>query len=117
MPIEDAAHIAGKGIWQGQFQVPSEWRKANKRSEAGPVAAAVAYSPPTSVSTASGGDPVPQCINGPAIKGNINSNGEKIFHVRGGRYYDNVRIDLKDGERFFCTETEAKAAGWRPSAQ
>ncbi|GIL74877.1 hypothetical protein Vretimale_2462 [Volvox reticuliferus] len=116
VPLEDAAHTASKGIWQGQFQVPSEWRKANKRTEAGPVASAVAYAPPAAA-VAAGGDPVPQCANGPAIKGNINAGGEKIYHVPSGRFYDSVRIDLKDGERFFCTETEAKAAGWRPSAQ
>ncbi len=117
MPREDAAHAAGKGIWAGQFQVPSEWRKANKRSEGGPVQGAVAFAPPPAASAGPGGDPVPNCANGPAIKGNINASGEKIFHVKGGRYYDSVRIDLKDGERFFCTETEAKTAGWRPSAQ
>ncbi|KXZ55060.1 hypothetical protein GPECTOR_3g218 [Gonium pectorale] len=114
--LEDQAHAAGKGIWQGQFQVPSEWRKQNKRGEAGPVAASVAFVPPAPAG-ANGGDPVPNCANGPAIKGNINASGEKIYHVSGGRYYDSVRIDLKDGERFFCTETEATAAGWRKSAQ
>ncbi|EFJ41433.1 hypothetical protein VOLCADRAFT_107713 [Volvox carteri f. nagariensis] len=117
VPLEDAAHTAGKGVWQGQFQVPSEWRKANKRSEVGPVAAAVAYTPAAGAAAANGGDPVPQCANGPAIKGNINSNGQKIYHMPSGKFYDSVRIDLKDGERFFCTETEAKAAGWRPSMQ
>ncbi|GLC71598.1 hypothetical protein PLESTF_001139500 [Pleodorina starrii] len=117
IPLEDAAHAANKGIWAGQFQVPSEWRKANKRTESGPVQAAVAYTPPPGAKAPVGGDPVPQCANGPAIKGNINASGEKIYHVPSGRFYDSVRIDLKDGEKFFCTETEAKAAGWRASAQ
>ena len=50
-----------------------------------------------------------QCV----IKGNINSKGERIFHVPGGRYYDRTKIDTSKGERWFCTEAEAKAAGWR----
>ncbi|PNH11580.1 Serine/threonine-protein phosphatase 2A regulatory subunit B'' subunit gamma [Tetrabaena socialis] len=115
--LEDAAHAASKGIWAGQFQVPSEWRKANKRGEAGPVQAAVAFVPNPAAVGAKGGDPVPSCATGPAIKGNISSSGERIYHAPGGRYYESVRIDLKDGERFFCTETEATAAGWRRSAQ
>ncbi len=51
-----------------------------------------------------------QCV----IKGNINSKGERIYHVPGGRYYDRTKIDTSKGERWFCTEAEAKAAGWRP---
>ncbi|KAG2425381.1 hypothetical protein HXX76_013795 [Chlamydomonas incerta] len=117
IPAEDAAHAARKGIWAGEFQVPSEWRKQNKRGESGPVQPAVAFSPNPTAPKKAGGDPTPNCATGPAIKGNISSSGEKIFHVAGGKYYDSVRIDLKDGERFFCTESEATAAGWRKSSQ
>jgi micrococcal nuclease len=31
------------------------------------------------------------------------------------RYYDITVIDLSKGERMFCTEDEAIAAGWRKS--
>lgn len=31
---EDAARAARRGIWQGQFEVPSEWRKRTKAQEA-----------------------------------------------------------------------------------
>ena len=48
-----------------------------------------------------------------AIKGNISRKGEKVFHVPGSRDYDRTRISEKDGERMFCSEDEAKAAGWR----
>jgi micrococcal nuclease len=51
-----------------------------------------------------------------AIKGNISiSTGEKIYHVPGGEYYHQTVIDEAKGERWFCTETEAVAAGWRKS--
>lgn len=49
------------------------------------------------------------------IKGNIASDGEKIYHMPGQRYYDKTIIDTSKGERWFCSETEAVNAGWRKS--
>lgn len=50
------------------------------------------------------------------IKGNINFNtGEKIYHLPGQEYYDSTVINEAAGERWFCTEEEAIAAGWRKS--
>jgi hypothetical protein len=50
---------------------------------------------------------------GCVIKGNISSSGERIYHVPGQRYYDKTLINALQGERWFCTEQEAIAAGWR----
>ena len=48
------------------------------------------------------------------IKGNISINtGEKIFHVPGQKYYDQTKITPRYGERWFCSEEDAYAAGWR----
>lgn len=47
------------------------------------------------------------------IKGNINADGERIYHVPGGRSYARTRITESRGERMFCSESEARAAGWR----
>jgi endonuclease YncB( thermonuclease family) len=47
------------------------------------------------------------------IKGNISDNG-RIYHVPGSRWYDKTVIDPTRGERWFCTEKEARDAGWRP---
>ncbi len=44
------------------------------------------------------------------IKGNINSKGEKIYHMPDGAYYDNVKP-----EKWFKTESEAQSAGFRKS--
>ncbi|KYH29222.1 MULTISPECIES: ComEC/Rec2 family competence protein [Clostridium] len=44
------------------------------------------------------------------IKGNINSKGEKIYHLPGGAYYDKTIPEV-----WFNTEEEARAAGFRPS--
>ena len=52
---------------------------------------------------------------GCVIKGNISSSGEKIYHLPGQRYYNQTVIDESRGERWFCTEEEAVAAGWRKS--
>lgn len=45
---------------------------------------------------------------GKLIKGNINSKGEKIYHVPGSANYDRTQP-----EEWFATEEEAQAAGYR----
>jgi endonuclease YncB( thermonuclease family) len=56
----------------------------------------------------------PSSRAGCVIKGNISINsGERIYHVPGQEYYDETRIQPEHGERWFCTEEEARAAGWR----
>ena len=52
---------------------------------------------------------------GCSIKGNISSSGEKIYHVPGGQYYTRTKINQSKGEKWFCSEQEAKFAGWRKS--
>jgi len=101
VPDEDAAHLAGLGIWRGTFDTPWDWRRGTRQG-----AAQVESQAPLSSAAAVG-----QC----AIKGNISSKGERIYHVPGGRYYDATMIDTAKGERWFCTEAEAVAAGWRRS--
>lgn len=59
--------------------------------------------------------PKPKTTSSCKIKGNISSSREKIYHVPGGRYYTVTKIDLSKGERWFCTETQARNAGWRKS--
>ncbi|WP_449396293.1 sunset domain-containing protein [Devosia riboflavina] len=49
------------------------------------------------------------------IKGNVSTQGERIYHVPGQKYYDDTRISASHGERWFCSEEEARAAGWRRS--
>lgn len=53
--------------------------------------------------------PERQCL----IKGNINGKGVRIYHPPGCKYYGSTVIDPKRGERWFCNEQEAVAAGWR----
>ena len=46
------------------------------------------------------------------IKGNISSNG-RIYHVPGSRQYAQTKINAGKGEKWFCSEREAEAEGWR----
>lgn len=52
--------------------------------------------------------------SGCAIKGNITRNG-RIYHMPWSDWYHRTRIDEGRGERWFCSEAEALAAGWRPA--
>jgi len=47
------------------------------------------------------------------IKGNINTSGEKIYHLPGCGSYSKTQIDEAHGEKWFCSESEAQVAGWR----
>lgn len=50
------------------------------------------------------------------VKGNISRNtGVRIYHVPGQKYYHETRISMMYGERWFCSEEEARRAGWRKS--
>ncbi|MEG4274403.1 MULTISPECIES: sunset domain-containing protein [unclassified Microcoleus] len=51
---------------------------------------------------------------GCTIKGNISiDTGNKVYHLPGMEDYESTVIDPARGERWFCTESEAKANGWR----
>ncbi len=91
---ESAAQAAKAGIWAGRFIEPSRWRRGDRLQVAKKPAAVACQ-----------------------IKGNISWSGERIFHVPGGRDYGPTRIDESKGERWFCSEDEARKAGWRRSLQ
>ncbi len=55
-------------------------------------------------------EPSPTCV----IKGNIEYEGtDKIYHLPECEDYAATVINSAYGERWFCTEAEAKANGWR----
>lgn len=52
--------------------------------------------------------------SGCKIKSNVSiGSGERIYHLPGQEYYDETKISPQYGERWFCSEAEARAAGWR----
>lgn len=54
-------------------------------------------------------------VQGCDIKANISDTGEKIYHTFASGSYTRTIITADKGERWFCNEVEAKAAGWRRS--
>lgn len=97
------------------------------RAETLPPPAVVLAPEPEPIPVEPAVDPVPQepqprgcpqgCeerLPGCDIKGNTSRrNGERIYHVPGQRDYDDTVIEPWKGERWFCTEEEAVANGWR----
>ena len=70
---------------------------------------------PTLQNTCQGG-----CIyetEGCSIKGNVNSEGEKIYHYPNGQYYNRTIVNVDEGDRWFCTGAEAEANGFRASSR
>ncbi|MEI7604453.1 MAG: thermonuclease family protein [bacterium] len=49
------------------------------------------------------------------IKGNINSSGDKIYHMVGQKYYNSTIVEPEKGERWFCNEQDAQKQGYRKS--
>ncbi len=88
---EAGAQRMRKGVWRGDFIRPWDWRKGMRLSD--------------------NDSQLRACL----IKGNIAYGTTRIHQVPGGRYDVRTRIDPSKGERWFCTETEARAAGWRRS--
>lgn len=83
---ENKARVLGTGLWAGDMVAPEKARR-------------ITGAP----------DPAPE---GCAIKGNLSGNG-RIYHLPGQDFYDRTTIREGRGERWFCSEAEARAAGWR----
>ncbi len=90
---EHRAESAQRGIWASEFVKPWEWRRGER--------------------LAANDNAPDQC----RIKGNISRKGERIYHLPGGNWYDRTRIDPTKGERWFCSEAEARAVGWRTARE
>jgi len=93
---ESAAQAEKAGIWAGRFINPSRWRRGDR------------------LAVESAKEPAATSCQ---IKGNISRSGERTYHVPGGRDYGPTRIDESKGERWFCSEDEARKAGWRRPRQ
>lgn len=104
------AREARAGLWSGAFIAPWDWRHRNK----GTVILGAASVPVNAQSILLGAvsaeeAPSPEC----EIKGNVNRKGERIYHLPGQLNYAQINMGKGLGERWFCTEPEALAAGWR----
>lgn len=105
---EDAARGAKRGMWTGIFTRPADWR-AGARGKPDGYAKPVAATGQTESAAAGKAEAGRE---GCAIKGNITREGTKRYWVPGSRRYAETVITESTGERWFCTEAEAQAAGW-----
>jgi endonuclease YncB( thermonuclease family) len=90
--LETEAQETKAGIWRGEAARPSDYR-AQKWEEAKRAAP-----------------------EGCPIKGNV-TGGRRIYVLPWAQDYERVKITSRRGERWFCSEEEALAAGWKPSRQ
>jgi endonuclease YncB( thermonuclease family) len=90
--LENEAQAAKAGIWGGEAARPSDYR-AQKWEEA-----------------------KREAPEGCPIKGKV-TGGRRIYVLPWARDYERVKITGRRGERWFCSEDEALAAGWKPSKQ
>ncbi len=107
---EKDARGARVGVWQATTQAPWDWRAAQRQpstAETKPAqfAGVVAAQPAPAIPEAR-----PDGCN---IKGNVTKNG-RIYHTPESPWYERVKMSLGFGRRWFCSEPEAQAAGWRP---
>jgi endonuclease YncB( thermonuclease family) len=98
---EERASKAKLGLWQGEFELPWDWRQRVSQSNAHLQ----------SGDKQPNNTPSKDCV----IKGNINDRGRHIYHMPGDKFYSRITISVAKGERWFCSEAEAIAAGWQHS--
>lgn len=89
--IQEKARLAKKGIWSIEDYVTP--KGFDKETENNNVAA-------------------PSTCDDPRIKGNITKKGDKIYHLPGSRSYDQTKP-----EKWFCTEQDAQAEGFRKAGK
>ncbi len=85
---EKAAYVADRGVHGFVTQSPARYRLTRIKGRVGDD---------------------PNC----QIKGNISASGKHIYHMPGQKYYERTGIQTAKGERWFCSEAQARASGWR----
>lgn len=89
--VESEAQTDKVGLWAGDIERPQDYR--DKRWE----------------------EATRSAPEGCPIKGRIRS-GARTYLLPWQPSYDSVKLSTAKGERWFCSENEAKAAGWRRAA-
>ena len=89
--LESAARANRAGVWVGEAARPDDYR-AQKWEEA-----------------------KREAPDGCPIKGNMRG-GRRVYTLPWTQGYEHVRMSGK-GDRWFCSESEARQAGWKPSEQ
>lgn len=114
-PYQKDAKAEKVGMWVGVFEPAWEFRARQQLQAPNKPATTDNTSPSFVVGKSVASRPARSSCD---IKGNISiETGERIYHVPGQRFYSKTRISPDKGEKWFCSEDEAMAAGWRRSMQ
>ena len=84
----EAARRASLGIWSSEFVPPAEWRRGRRL----PVE-----------------DPSTACV----VKGIVDVTGARLYYGPLDPGYATLDVSEAAGDRWFCSDDEARAAGWR----
>lgn len=87
--LEDQARQNRRGFWRDQLERPWFYRR-RKEFSAG--------------STGS---------NGCAFKATVDRKGNRVYFAPWSPWYRNFKVDTARGDKWFCSEVEAIAAGWK----
>jgi len=109
---EEQARNAQRGLWSGAFIAPWDWRHRNCKTQ---VLGAISVPINAEAILCSASDaPSPECD----IKAHVTRKGERIYFLPGQLDYS--RLDMtkpKPDRRWFCSEEDAEAAGYRRAAR
>lgn len=86
---ESQALAAKSGLWAGDVLRPSDWRAARWE------------------------EAKRQAPDGCPIKGQVFRKSGKVYMLPWSPDYERARVDKTQGERWFCSESEAVSAGWK----
>jgi endonuclease YncB( thermonuclease family) len=90
LDAEREARDAGLGVWHSDFVPPWQWR-AGVTSPDRPS------------------DSARECN----VKGVLGPDGQRIYYVPTDAEYQAITIDSAQGDTVFCSDDEARSAGWR----
>lgn len=91
---ENLAKAASMGIWRSDFVWPWEWRRQKE-------------------TTGREGIVDPACV----VKGKVTEVGERLYYGPLDEAYETLTVDPGIGDRLFCSDDQARAAGWRRAGQ
>jgi len=117
-PYANAQHTAESaslGLWRGAFVMPADWRTGMRLKDE-PVFEQSHAMRDGSPWKWAGSPPMPErnplhsaCL----FKGIVSAGGNRLYLSPLDKGFAERAIDTAKGERFFCSDEDARAAGWR----
>jgi endonuclease YncB( thermonuclease family) len=109
---EELAKDQRRGLWQGAFVAPWDWRHRNRQTIIlGALKVPIDAQKVLLAPSGTEGAPSAEC----SIKGNLSRNGARIYHMPDQKFYPKIDMSKNGDRRWFCSPEEAEAAGYRKS--